>query len=1066
MPLRKTATLLPILTTAWKRGVLLVFFIGFMLPAAQLHAEEIFSARFDRDSKGWEWGHWEGKPEEGTWCPQEGKTASGSLLLVGQSERDNQAWMKRHPSLRLNVKEGARYRVSVEVKTHQVTGAADILVLFYSVDNTELGRSFKRSKRHLFGDNGWTKLVVAATAPAKAKTMRINLTIRGKGKAWFDDVAVEERIEGPQFSEQDYNIRYVESGETLFEAIRPTALEEIRITNALLQADYAQARSRLVDHFRTRNKPRTEIGTAHDYQNAEAYAANLRRIWGPGSIQANTATAKRYLSGEAFERFRKDGKIRWRDFDPGTLETNADLQRMFFLPPLGRELCLTKDERYAGVLMRVFKDWFASCPAAGTVSEQFYDHNIPGWRELDAALRMKHLIEVFFCALYSNRVNDEDLILLLRSIHQHATYLTAHFQAYGVFPGNHQNFHAYPLLQAGILFPEFKDCPKWRQVALDILEGHLKCDFNSDGGHTEASPGYHFSMAETYLLSMELAALNDVKLPKGLFKDTEKMFEYLLYVCTPDGLTDDIHDSFRYDSKHVMNRAAKFFHRDEFAVFTSSSIPKKMPAPSRVFPQTGIAVLRGNWSRQTPWLLLDATRSQPPGHWHAGKLGFDLMFAARHLAGDSGSANYDLSETNEWFRRHRAHSTVQVDGKEDATFLGAYRWRDMPNPRIDQWHDSNVCGYLEATSDGYKRLEAPVSHTRKVVFVRPNYFLIYDKSGSESPHLYEWLIHFEPNRLKIDRESGRIVTSYPTLHQMGISRYAFGADCNANLLVKVADPGDLDAIEQQEGLMGRHLEKAPYISLIKKKRENAEFVVLLMPFFSKDAPKVDVKLIRGAKGLAVEVIHPSGKDYILFGAEDNSTVNLGDFKLKGRFAVVRKDKKGKIIAADFQSGTFLWEKSEAVKTAKPKTYPSGMNLPQLLPSSLIVEGENFTDEGNGQVDICSRLGASGKIIRNWDNKGHWIEWEIEAKKACRYKLVVRYAAKDRPEREIILNGLSSGQLEFAPTGGWSSWNYQSLESKALGKGKCFILGEGKNVLRMVNVNGVGMNIDSILLVPE
>lgn len=1020
----------------------------------RLQAKEILNARFDKNSQGWQWGCWNGKPKKGTWNPRAGKTVPGSLLLVGQSERDNQAWMKRSPSLRIGVKGSARYRISVAVKTRQVTGAAYISIIYYSSDNKKLGAPIlKKSKKRLWGDNDWTKLVVAATAPAKASTMRINLMLRGKGKAWFDDVAIEERLEGPPFPEQNHNIRYVENDKALLEALSPAA-------------DYKQARSKFIDYLRSRNKPRTLVGTAHDYQNSKAFAANLRRIWGPDIIEANSGVAKRCLSGELFARFKKDGEIDWKGHK---LETNAELHRMFFLPPLARELCRTKNDKYARVLIRIFRDWFKSCPAPKTVSKQFYGHKCTGWRELDVALRMKHLMEAFFCGLYSNRINEEDLTLLLRSIHQHAAYLTAHYQAYGLQGGNHQNFHAYPLLQAGICFPEFKDSPKWRQAALDILQGHLKCDFNSDGGQSEASPGYHFSMAEIYLTSMELAALNDVKMPEGLFKNTEKMFDFLLYVCTPDGLTDDINDSFRYDAKHVMSRAAGVFSRREFGVFTSPTIPDKMPALSRVFPQTGLAVLRGSWNRQTPWLLLDATKSHPSGHWHAGKLGFDLMFSARHLAGDSGSANYDLPVTNTWFRRHRAHSTIQVDKKEDATFLGPYRWRNLPNPKVNLCHDGPICSYLNATSDGYSRLKAPVSHSRKVVFVRPDYFLIYDKLDSESQHLYEWLIHFEPNKLKIDRKSGRIITTYPTLYQEGVSRYAFSADCNANLLVKVADPEDLNAINQEEGMryMGP-IVKAPYVSLVKRKRQKSEFVVILMPFFSKHAPKVDIKLLRGAGGLGVKVIHPLGTDYILFGAEDNSTVSLGDFKLKSRFAVVRKDKKGKIIAADFPRGTSLWEKSESVKRVKPEICPVGRKIPELLPSSLFVEGEAFSDEGNGRLDICTKMGVSGKVVRNWDNKGHWIEWEINAKKTGKYKLITRYAAKDSPAREVFLNGHSSGRSEFAPTGGWNNWNYQTLKPKPKNskKGEYFILKKGKNVLRMKNVDGRGMNIDSILLIPE
>lgn len=65
-------------------------------------------------------------------------------------------------------------------------------------------------------------------------------------------------------------------------------------------------------------------------------------------------------------------------------------------------------------------------------------------------------------------------------------------------------------------------------------------------------------------------------------------------------------------------------------------------------------------------------------------------------------------------------------------------------------------------SAGYRDLAGRFTHERTLVFVRPDYWLLFDEvrdeDGGDAAHLVESLFHFMPMRLQVDRASARVRT--------------------------------------------------------------------------------------------------------------------------------------------------------------------------------------------------------------------------------------------------------------------------------------------------------------------
>jgi hypothetical protein len=123
---------------------------------------------------------------------------------------------------------------------------------------------------------------------------------------------------------------------------------------------------------------------------------------------------------------------------------------------------------------------------------------------------------------------------------------------------------------------------------------------------------------------------------------------------------------------------------------------------------------------------------------------------------------------------------------------------------------------------------------------------------------------------------------------------------------------------------------------------------------------------------------------------------------------------------------------------------------------IYIPGVSFTGEGGGKV---TRTGhARHGHPHSWDNKGHWLEWTLEAATEGRYDVALRYATRDRAPRELRVNGeVAEGLASFTvePTGDWRAWAEARLPAPVT-------LKAGRNVLRMTSLGG-GLNVDEIQL---
>ena len=126
---------------------------------------------------------------------------------------------------------------------------------------------------------------------------------------------------------------------------------------------------------------------------------------------------------------------------------------------------------------------------------------------------------------------------------------------------------------------------------------------------------------------------------------------------------------------------------------------------------------------------------------------------------------------------------------------------------------------------------------------------------------------------------------------------------------------------------------------------------------------------------------------------------------------------------------------------------------------VLIRAVDFVGEGGGAVRVSapSRHG----YFSMWNDKGHWLEWAVEAPAAGEYEVKLAYSTKDKSPREVQVNGKVVKGLESVappPTGDWKTWKEFVLPARVS-------LQKGRNVLRMTNLASGGLNLESITFTP-
>jgi hypothetical protein len=671
-------------------------------------------------------------------------------------------------------------------------------------------------------------------------------------------------------------------------------LFDIECVNELNRTgNLAAAETALIDHYQHRKIPvwPEPEGMITDLR------LNLEKLQKDDLIQeAGSILDYQFMPDQTKPFLTDTGAILWHRSPISSPEWLWRLHRHQWWPVLALAYRQTGNEQYAEAFVNQMLSWIKSNPMPEQKDEKSF-----AWRLMECGMRMHVSWIPSFGLFFESPVFDREAkTKMLRSIYDHAQFLAAFKTSQ-----NHLLRESNGLAAVSVYFPEFKQSQSWLQKALKRLNLELENQINPDGFHFELSTGYQWLVIDEFEKTHALFNIKNHSLPfEDISARLEKMYNVLAYMVRPDGTFPELNDGFIRWSSDRLAKAGMQFKRDDFIYIGTNGTQGTVPRDtSMAFENAGYYVMRSDWSRNAKYLIFD---SGPCNGYHAheDKLSIEVFAFDTPFIVDSGSYTYENADPfRAYFVGSQSHNTLMVDG------CGQIRrwkkgWIEAKQSYFSQaiWITKPEFDYAAGIyEDGYGQfaLEKPkhadiiedVTHTRHILFVKQDYWLIVDELQAVAPHNYQLLFHGHPETdISIKAQKNAVIKSI----RNNSCLYLIPAETE-NIQVNLIK--GCEAPIQGWHSMDHHF-KTPATVVVYEVKNTQSTVITTLVFPHQGAPlnkpiKIESLEFSAGRGMAYKVSSETGADYLMV-SNHKGLKKFGDYQSHGAVAGFRLDKNGKI----------------------------------------------------------------------------------------------------------------------------------------------------------------------------
>lgn len=690
------------------------------------------------------------------------------------------------------------------------------------------------------------------------------------------------------------------SDEEFFQALDLTYPGLEKVGQAVKAGDLAAAKRELAQYLRNREKPLWK----KDWRSRPRHDS---RPEGVNTQDADKVLERELPSVGVWHKF--EGEIDWTLNPINYREWPWQLNRHRHWQTLGQAYWATGDEKYAREFVYQLLHWVENCPRPQTTS----GNGSMTWRTIEAGIRSGQTWpDIYHLFLTSPSFTDEAVVTMVRSLVEHAQHLMR-------WPtkGNWLAMEANGLMHVGVLFPEFKEAETWRQTAAERLYAEMDKQVYPDGAQVELTTGYHQVSLNNFILAWEIAHLNDFAMPADYVAKMERMFDYNLHASMPDGTLPGLNDGGRTNIKGQLGRALAFFpNREDFRWVSTQGKEGKTPTVGSIpLAWSGQLVMRSGWEPDDLYLLMDAG---PFGlaHQHEDALSIVIYSHGKYHLVDAGNYAYDSSEWRKYVLSTRGHNTIMVDGMDQNRRAGSAEGRVVSKPRANKWASGDGFDYASAVFDsGYGPDKLDVIHSRRIFFVKPEYWIVTDfmtpSDGEE--HLYESLFHLDAEGVRVDEKSKSVRTTNPD------GNLAIIPLADESLEVTIVE-GQEDPVVQGWFPAGGYRVRPIPTPIFKRNQSGAAvFAYVFYPTAKGvDLPVIEIRpLDCGGSAVGMEIEFADGRKDYFIQANQPGIARFLDFETDAEAAWVRIE-GNRVVKASLAGGTTITRGGKAVEA---ETHP-------------------------------------------------------------------------------------------------------------------------------------------------
>ncbi len=420
---------------------------------------------------------------------------------------------------------------------------------------------------------------------------------------------------------------------------------------------------------------------------------------------------------------------------PDDKEWRVEWVKFYYGLDLAHAFTVTQDHRYLDTWIRLVESFVAQV-SPGADDTEVSARRIQNW--------------IYAWNRFSQASGDDVLpnavaARIVDHLWREVMYVRAHLTK----ERNHRTLELYALFVAALAFPHLDPGQALRDFGFRELHANLLADILPDGVHREGSTHYHCIVLRSFLGALLNARLAGMTVPTDYLTRVTRAAEFALHCHRPDGRIPACSDADSESYRDVLRLAGLLLDRPD--LLWGASLGEEGSAPAArlaSFPVGGYYTQRSGWGTHQAFaneqfLIFDCGPLGDGGHGHYDALSVEIAASGSPLLVDPGRYTYSEAGTNwrHWFKGTAAHNTVVVDGLDQTPYS-----RRKPKGRV-------ATGALLArasaaaldlivgtcTSPAYDAV-----HSRSVVYVPGEYWIVCDHLQADTTHRYDLRWHFSP----------------------------------------------------------------------------------------------------------------------------------------------------------------------------------------------------------------------------------------------------------------------------------------------------------------------------------
>ncbi len=365
-------------------------------------------------------------------------------------------------------------------------------------------------------------------------------------------------------------------------------------------------------------------------------------------------------------------------------------------------------------------------------------------RKLNAGIRLRDSIwpTIFYSFGQSDHFRDSTRLLMLAALVEHGTFLRHHHNP----TGNHMMMQIRGLATLADGFPEFADASEWLRYVQRAASEEAQRQFYPTGVQKELAQNYHSIVVRDFEQLSEIFERNDLTADEHIHEMVRRGTEHLALTMKPNGNCLFFNDANEQSYEWMVRERVEKYDRPDWLYICSNGEEGEEPevGPSVMYPWSGRLISRSGWDAQTQWSAFDVGPFGW-GHQHNDKLHLSVFAHGRDLLVDSGRYTYkdyaceDPTMRRGYVRRSWGHNVILVDHQSQNDD------EKIAEEPVKDYRITDNFTYARGTFDQGWYGGHEGSHTRAVVYLTDQFWLVCDQVKLAQPDSIQALWHLHPD---------------------------------------------------------------------------------------------------------------------------------------------------------------------------------------------------------------------------------------------------------------------------------------------------------------------------------